>query len=71
MRRLARNAARYAVVGLGDISQRCFMPSVKHTGNTEIIALVTGYKRGRERERERGERRWKRKGRERERERDR
>jgi len=33
---------RYAVVGLGDISQRAFMPGVKHTGNSEMVALVTG-----------------------------
>jgi len=33
---------RYAVVGLGDISQRAFMPAVSHTHNSEIVALVTG-----------------------------
>ena len=33
---------RYAVVGAGWISQAAFMPGVKHTGNSEITALVTG-----------------------------
>ncbi|MDQ2844073.1 MAG: Gfo/Idh/MocA family oxidoreductase [Acidobacteriota bacterium] len=33
---------RYAVVGLGDIAQEAMMPGVKHTGNSEIKALVTG-----------------------------
>ncbi len=33
---------RYAVVGGGWISQAAFMPGVKHTGNSEMTALVTG-----------------------------
>ncbi|MDR5883786.1 Gfo/Idh/MocA family oxidoreductase [Caballeronia sp. LZ032] len=33
---------RYAIVGLGDISQEAMMPGVDHTGNSEITALVTG-----------------------------
>jgi predicted dehydrogenase len=33
---------RYAVVGAGWISQAAFMPAVKHTGNSEMTALVTG-----------------------------
>jgi predicted dehydrogenase len=33
---------RYAVVGAGWISQAAFMPGVKHTGNSELTALVTG-----------------------------
>ena len=32
---------RYAIVGLGDISQEALMPGVGHTGNSEITALVT------------------------------
>jgi len=32
---------RYAMVGLGDIAQEDLMPGVKHTGNSEITALVT------------------------------
>jgi predicted dehydrogenase len=32
---------RYAIVGLGDIAQEDMMPGVKHTGNSEITALVT------------------------------
>jgi predicted dehydrogenase len=34
---------RYAVVGLGWISQAEFMPGVEHTGNSEMVALVTGH----------------------------
>lgn len=34
---------RYAVVGLGWISQAEFMPGVQHTGNSEMVALVTGH----------------------------
>lgn len=33
---------RYAIVGLGDISQEDLMPAVEHTGNSEMTALVTG-----------------------------
>lgn len=33
---------RYAIVGLGDISQRALMPAVAHTHNSEMTALVTG-----------------------------
>lgn len=33
---------RYAVVGLGDIAQEAFLPGVAHTGNSEVVALVTG-----------------------------
>ena len=32
---------RYAIVGLGDISQEDMMPGVDHTGNSVITALVT------------------------------
>ncbi len=32
---------RYAVVGLGDITQEAFLPGVSHTGNSEVVALVT------------------------------
>ena len=34
---------RYAVVGLGWISQAAFMPGVEHTGNSEMVALVTSH----------------------------
>ena len=37
------NKVRYAVVGLGWISQAAFMPGVEHTGNSEMVALVTGH----------------------------
>ena len=32
---------RYAVVGLGDISQEAMLPGIAHTGNSELTALVT------------------------------
>ncbi len=32
---------RYAIVGLGDISQEAMMPGVDHTDNSKITALVT------------------------------
>jgi len=33
---------RYGIVGLGDIAQEALLPGVKHTGNSEVTALVTG-----------------------------
>lgn len=33
---------RYAVVGLGDISQEAMLPGIAHTGNSAVVALVTG-----------------------------
>ena len=33
---------RYAIVGLGDISQEAMLPGVSHTGNSEVTAFVTG-----------------------------
>lgn len=33
---------RYAVVGAGDITQQAMMPGIKHTGNSELTAIVTG-----------------------------
>ena len=33
---------RYGIVALGDISQKSLMPGVKHTGNSEVSALITG-----------------------------
>jgi len=32
---------RYAVVGLGDIAQEAMLPGIAHTGNSELVALVT------------------------------
>jgi predicted dehydrogenase len=32
---------RYAIVGVGDISQEDMMPGFSHTGNSEITALIT------------------------------
>jgi predicted dehydrogenase len=34
---------RYAVVGVGWISQTAFLPGVEHTGNSEVVAFVTGH----------------------------
>ena len=34
---------RYAVVGIGWISQAALLPGVEHTGNSEVVALVTGH----------------------------
>ena len=33
---------RYGIVSLGDIVQEAMLPGVKHTGNSEVTALVTG-----------------------------
>ncbi len=32
---------RYAIVALGDIAQEAMLPGIKHTGNSEVTALVT------------------------------
>jgi predicted dehydrogenase len=34
---------RYAVVGVGWISQAGLLPGVEHTGNSEVVAFVTGH----------------------------
>ena len=34
---------RYAAVGIGWITQAAFLPGVEHTGNSEVVALVTGH----------------------------
>lgn len=34
---------RYAVVGVGWISQAAFLPGVEHTGNSEVVAFVSGH----------------------------
>ena len=34
---------RYAVVAIGWISQTAFLPGVEHTGNSEVVAFVTGH----------------------------
>jgi len=33
---------RYAMVALGDITQEAMLPGVAHTGNSEVVAFVTG-----------------------------
>ena len=42
-RQVAGPKVRYAVVGLGWISQAAFLPGVAHTGNSEITAFVTDH----------------------------
>lgn len=37
-----RPHVRYAVVGAGDIAQRAMMPGIDHTGNSRLVAIVTG-----------------------------
>ena len=37
-----RKKIRYAIVALGDIAQEAMLPGVDHTGNSEVVALVTG-----------------------------
>lgn len=32
---------RYAIVGLGDLSQEVMLPGVAHTGSSEVAALLT------------------------------
>jgi predicted dehydrogenase len=39
---LGGRKVRYGIVGLGDIAQEALMPGVKHTGNSQITALVSG-----------------------------
>ena len=34
---------RYGVVGIGWISQAAFLPGVEHTGNSEVVAFVSGH----------------------------
>ncbi len=34
---------RYAVVGIGWISQTAFLPGVEHTGNSEVVVFVSGH----------------------------
>ncbi|MBB4087764.1 Gfo/Idh/MocA family protein [Sphingomonas carotinifaciens] len=38
---LGGKKVRYAMVGLGDITQSAMLPGVKHTGNSEVTALVS------------------------------
>jgi predicted dehydrogenase len=42
-KRVAGGKVRYAVVGVGWIAQSVFLPGVEHTGNSEVVALVTGH----------------------------
>lgn len=34
---------RYGVVGIGWISQTAILPGVAHTGNSEVVAFVSGH----------------------------
>lgn len=40
-KKIAGDKVRYAVVGIGWIAQTAFLPGVAHTGNSEVVALVT------------------------------
>ena len=42
MATVGKPKVRYAVVGAGWIAQAAFMPGVARTGNSELVALVTG-----------------------------
>lgn len=42
-RQQTEDKVRYAVVGLGWIAQAAFLPGVGHTGNSEVVALVSGH----------------------------
>ena len=42
-RKIEGERVRYAVVGVGWIAQSVFLPGVRHTGNSEVVALVTGH----------------------------
>ena len=42
-KKVTGGTVRYAVVGVGWIAQSVFLPGVKHTGNSEVVALVTGH----------------------------
>ena len=38
----ANKKVRYAVIGAGWISQEAFLPAVEQTGNSEVVAIVSG-----------------------------
>ncbi len=42
-RKVTGSKVRYAIVGAGWIAQAAMMPGVEHTGNSEMVALVTGH----------------------------
>ena len=42
-KKISSGNVRYAVVGVGWIAQSVFLPGVEHTGNSEVVALVTGH----------------------------
>jgi predicted dehydrogenase len=42
-KKIAGEKVKYAVVGVGWISQTAFLPGVEHTGNSEVVALVTSH----------------------------
>ena len=42
-KRVTGETVRYAVVGVGWIAQSVFLPGVEHTGNSKVVALVTGH----------------------------
>ena len=42
-KKVTGSKVRYAVVGVGWIAQAAFMPGVEHTGNSEMVALVSDH----------------------------
>jgi len=42
-KKITGEKVKYAVVGVGWISQTAFLPGVEHTGNSEVVALVTSH----------------------------
>ncbi len=43
-KKVTGSKVRFAVVGVGWISQAAFLPGIAHTGNSEVVALVTGHR---------------------------
>src|SRR4029453_6166621 len=41
-RKPMKKKIRYAVIGLGHIAQTAVLPALKHAGNSELSALITG-----------------------------
>lgn len=42
-KKITGEKVKYAVVGVGWISQTAFLPGVEHANNSEVVALVTSH----------------------------
>ena len=42
-KKVTSSKVRYAIAGVGWISQAALLPGVEHTGNSEVVALVSGH----------------------------